>query len=116
RYGMDPADLFVCQILLEAAPLTILAVPSRIWRKPERMGRMLRAKRSLAGHGRSSVIVPQSAIVGDMTSLVAALKRCRSSSTSTCPCGELHDPVGCVAYLLAMGTALRTPPIGSLRT
>lgn len=100
-FGIDPADLVVCQILFRKSPVTIMAVPSRIWRKPERMGRVLRAKRSLAGHGRYAIAVPQAAIAGDIAGLASVLKRGSTSPTASCSCGEVHDPVGCAAMAVA---------------
>lgn len=105
KFGLDPADIFVAQILMGTLPITIMAVPSRIWTRSERMARMLRVKRNLDQHGRRSYVVPQAALVDDVSGLVAILES--GAMASSCPCGQLHDPVGCAALSFSLRA---TPP------
>jgi hypothetical protein len=103
-------SIATCQLLVESTSLTVIAVPDRLWHKPDPMKRLLEAKRRLAQLGRNCFLLPQSALEHARENADLAYRMLEAILTGIpcqdqAPCSAaLHDPFGCMANYLATGS------------
>jgi hypothetical protein len=74
------------------------------------MARLQKAQRIIAKFGRRCVVIPETAFDGpDLDAaahvLEVTLRSTDLPSDAICPTYHRHDPVGCLAHLLATGIA-----------
>jgi len=60
--GGAPPITVSCQLMVQGQPVTLVAVPDRLWAKPGLMHRLMRVKSRMQELSRKCILLPQSAL------------------------------------------------------